>query len=268
MKRIVSAVVLSALAIGSALLAVATPAYAQACSPTQVTVVVQFPDRTVVRCTAGDPADGFDALAQAGFTPRGVQRFPDALCSIDAFPQRECGAMPPADKYWAYFQARPGGSWTYSNRGPGTYNPEPGAVEGWRFGSGGAPSTAPPSSNVPAPTKAPTKAPATKSTPRPGSTGSLAPAAPDTSLASPTEAPTTAGAPKPSASASDLPLTASTAPGAAQAPPTVSDSLTLSQTSGATAADDGDNGLSWIWGVVLLTGLAGAGGTVLRRRRA
>lgn len=272
MKRFVSAAVLGVVGVGSALLSTVAPAYAQGCSSTQVTVVVQFPDRTVVRCTSGDPVDGFDALKQAGFTPRGVQPFPDALCSIDAFPQRECGAMPPADKYWAYFQARPGGSWTYSNRGPGTYDPQPGAVEGWRFGSGGAPSAAPPSLNAPSPSKAPTKAPSVKPTKRPGGANSAAPAAPDamaTSAAAATSTATaTASPPTSSAPASDLPATSPPSAGAAPLSPQPTDTVDLSATSETPAVDGSRGGLSWVWGVALLAVLAGSVGTVLVRRRA
>jgi hypothetical protein len=42
---------------------------------------------------------------------------------------------PPADAYWAFWQAEPGqNSWTYSQQGAMTYHPRPGSVALWVFG--------------------------------------------------------------------------------------------------------------------------------------
>ncbi|GAA0727274.1 hypothetical protein Drose_12690 [Dactylosporangium roseum] len=127
-------------------------AHAAACAPgAGVTVVVDFGPLgggVVVGCQLGDPPTGLAALTGAGFTVTGTQRWGLAfVCRIDGRPTaatEPCVNTPPASAYWSYWHATPGGAWTYGTLGASSYNPAPGTVEGWRFGSGQAPSiTAP-----------------------------------------------------------------------------------------------------------------------------
>jgi hypothetical protein len=247
---------------------VPAPAQAAACSSTSgVTVVVQFPDRTETRCAAGDPTSGSDALARAGFSVTRVTKFPGAVCRIDGFPDAgadPCVNMPPADAYWVYFHAQPGGSWTPSNVGADGYNPKPGSVEGWRFGDGDAPSTLPP---APAPTPRPSATPkpapsATKapSAPKPGTSSTAGSGA--TRVSSPTgsatPAPTASGTRAPGADPSPTTTESATAAG-----PVVADT----GTDAGTDAGRSDGGASWVWGVGLLAVLGAVGGAVAIRRR-
>ncbi len=110
-----------------------------------VTVVVDFGEAGVeVGCAPGSPDTGFAALEAAGFTVREVQGLPGFLCTIDGAPAAEtCTATPPADAYWSYWQAEPGGDWEYSIVGAASASPA--TIEGWAFGAADAPRLAPPS---------------------------------------------------------------------------------------------------------------------------
>lgn len=123
----------------------AGPAQAARCSGTSgVSVVVDlkpFGKPLAVRCAPGDPASGLAALTGAGFTYGFVPRQPGFVCRINAKPDPCNGA--PATAYWSYWHAVPGGTWTYSTKGAGTYDPRPGTVEGWAFGAGKPPSVKP-----------------------------------------------------------------------------------------------------------------------------
>ena len=135
--------------------AVADPApkaaYAAGCVGTSgVTVVVDFTywGGGVTRaCALGDPASGLTALTGAGFTITGTKRWGLAfVCRINGLPTaatEPCVNTPPASAYWSYWHATPGGTWSFSSSGAASYNPAPGTVEGWAFGSGAAPSVAP-----------------------------------------------------------------------------------------------------------------------------
>ncbi|MDR1767485.1 MAG: terpene cyclase/mutase family protein, partial [Propionibacteriaceae bacterium] len=86
-------------------------------------------------------ATGYDALASAGFeielTRQGM------LCRIDSRPE---ACVTATDAYWSYWHAKPPGrtTWEYATQGGGTYQPQAGEVEGWRFGDGSqGPSLAP-----------------------------------------------------------------------------------------------------------------------------
>ncbi|WP_422774900.1 hypothetical protein ACN28C_33495 [Plantactinospora sp. WMMC1484] len=128
------------------------PAHAAACSPgTGVTVVVDFTAFGLgvqTACYLGDPPTGLAALQGAGYTVTGTQRWGLAfICRINGRPlpaAEPCVNTPPATAYWSYWHAPPGGSWSYSTLGATSYNPAQGTVEGWRFGSGQAPSISPP----------------------------------------------------------------------------------------------------------------------------
>ncbi|WP_146147971.1 hypothetical protein [Glycomyces artemisiae] len=136
----VRAVALAALFAAAAPVAPAAPAAAQdACAG--VTVVVDFGELDDLRTgCAADPADGLDALAQAGFAVTEVAAIRGMVCSIDALPATDCGASPPADAYWSYWHANAGDEeWTYSMVGGADATPDAGDVEGWAFGDGSAP---------------------------------------------------------------------------------------------------------------------------------
>lgn len=146
----------AAAAVVAAVLVTADPApqaaHAAKCSGTSgVTVVVDFTafgGSVSVQCALGDPATGLAALQGAGFTPTGTQRWGLAfICRINGLPtpaNEPCVNTPPASAYWSYWHANSGGTWSYSTSGATSYNPAPGTVEGWAFGSGGAPSISPP----------------------------------------------------------------------------------------------------------------------------
>lgn len=143
---------IGALLLATAVAAVPQPARAAACGAgTGVTVVVDYGalgGGVQTGCRLGDPPTGLDALQGAGFAVTGTQRWGLAfVCRINGQPiaaTELCVNTPPASAYWAYWHAAPGGTWTYSTLGAASYNPAQGTVEGWRFGSGEAPSiTAP-----------------------------------------------------------------------------------------------------------------------------
>ena len=198
------------------------------------------------------------------------QMFPGSVvCRINGYPESDpCVRMPPADAYWAFFHAKRGGSWTYSSTGVTSYDPAPGTVVGFRFGSGQQPRTAPPeptATSEPDPTK-------TTTTPRshvgaeddrPGTTAGTAgttkhggrPAArPRRRRPSATASPTTsATATTPSASA--------TSTGGGSTPTTVAAAPT-------SQPDDGSGGLRTLLvggGLVALVA-AGAGWAAWKRR--
>lgn len=268
--------ILVAVALAVPLLAVGGTAQAAACSgSTGVTVIVQFPaGSTTTGCAPGDPSTGAQALTSAGFSVRSVdgRAF---VCQINGQPSSQtCTQTPPTSAYWAYFHAKRGGGWSFSNEGAYSYNPAPGSVEGWRFGSGAKPSTPPPGrvappkatatpKPVPQPTAKPSSTPTSVPTSGPTTSASKADAsaaATASALASksagtktesveptPSAAPTSAG---PSASATALVA----APEAKNGPPT----------------DQGGGTVAWWWGLVALVVLGGGAGvvTLARRRQA
>jgi hypothetical protein len=136
-------------------LAVADPApkaaHAAACvGTTGVTVIVDFTafgGGVTTACALGDPTSGLTALQGAGFTVTGTKRWGLAfICRLNGLPTaatEACVNTPPASAYWSYWHGTPGGTWSYSTSGASGYNPAPGTVEGWAFGSGSAPSVAP-----------------------------------------------------------------------------------------------------------------------------
>ena len=164
--------------VGAALAVPATPAMAAACGQgTGVTVVVEFASLgggTQTRCASGDPSSGLAALRGTGFTTtRAAQEPGYFVCRIDGKPANDpCQRTSPADAYWSYWHAKPGGSWTYSSTGPADFDPPRGTVEGWAFGAGKPPSSPPPKSAAgPSPAGA-------SSTPRAAATSVAVPASP------------------------------------------------------------------------------------------
>jgi hypothetical protein len=83
---------------------------------------------------------GYHALHVAGFTTSGdAQDGPGFICRIDDEPppsEDPCVTTPPADAYWSYWHADAGqNTWTYSAQGATSYQPPPGSVDAWTFGS-------------------------------------------------------------------------------------------------------------------------------------
>lgn len=134
---------------------VAAPARAASTctAATGVTVVVDFTHfgGSIERGCAPSPANGLDALHQAGFGTDGTTRWGDAfVCRIDGKPgstgsgSQACVDTPPASAYWAFWHAAPtDGRWTYSDLGALSYHPPGGSIEAWAFGAGACPGIAP-----------------------------------------------------------------------------------------------------------------------------
>jgi hypothetical protein len=83
---------------------------------------------------------GYDALYAAGFTTAGDEHDgPAFICRIDDDPppsEDPCINTPPATAYWSYWHADAGqDTWTYSTLGAANYQPLPGSVDAWTFGS-------------------------------------------------------------------------------------------------------------------------------------
>jgi len=268
MKRTLLAALLLGGSVVPAALALAAPAEAAACTGSSgVTVVVQFPDHTEIGCAAGDPSSGYAALQAAGFTITYSQgNGAGAICKINNAPgDAVCGSMPPANAYWAYFHAKPGGSWSYSSTGGGAYNPKPGTVEGWRFGDGDKPDYLPPGTSTPTPKPSSTPKPASSATPKPG-TGTTAGSVPGTTATpgSPTSTGTTTAGPSASSSASSGP---DATPGPTPTLPESSGSAVAWANAPDPDAAPTDGGISWLWGLGLLAVLGAAGAAVANRRR-
>lgn len=134
--------VLAVLALLASSFVVTSPASAASCAG--VKVVVDFTalgGGVATGCAAGDPASGLKALELAQFPYAFVPRQPGMVCTIRSLPN-PC-SKPTTSAYWSYWHATPGGAWTYSTSGAGSYDPAPGTVEGWAFGAGVAPGATP-----------------------------------------------------------------------------------------------------------------------------
>jgi hypothetical protein len=290
--RFAGAAAASGLALAGLVVA-AAPASAAACTGTSgVTVVVDRGGSTSTRCASGDPSSALSALKAAGFSVDYPQQFPGSVvCRINGYPSSDpCVRMPPSSAYWAFFHAKRGGSWVYSSTGVASYNPDPGSVVGFRFGSGQQPGIAPPAptkTSAPAPTRTTTapkptpkpkpkpkpkppvaapKPPAAKTTTRstsPTTTGTTAPKAPDATGAKGT--PTTAPSPSATASTAATPTTSGTGT------PSPSPSETASDIAAAPTsvdADDGGSGPGTLLagGALVALVAAGAGWAAWKRR--
>ncbi len=88
------------------------------------------------------PASAAYALVATGFDPTPVSSYGlDFICQIAGldgveYPQgANCSTTPPADAYWSFWYANAGQtSWTYSNVGAMSLQPQAGSVEAWVFG--------------------------------------------------------------------------------------------------------------------------------------
>jgi hypothetical protein len=96
-----------------------------------------------IGCAAGAPSSGLAALADVGHRYTFVPGIPGMVCTIDGHPDPCNGA--PADAYWSYWHADPGGEWVYATRGAADREPPRGTVEGWVFGAGEPPPAPAPS---------------------------------------------------------------------------------------------------------------------------
>ena len=113
------------------------------CTSTQgVIVAVDFSQfgRPSERGCDPTTTTGYAALQAAGFVTAGdVQDGPAFICRIDDLPppsQDACIKTPPASAFWSYWHANAGTSkWTLSNLGAANYQPKPGSVDAWAFGS-------------------------------------------------------------------------------------------------------------------------------------
>lgn len=251
----------------------AVPAHAAACEQGGgVTVVVDFASLgggVDTDCAAGDPGTGLEALRASGHEPtRAAQQPGYFVCRIDGRPASDpCQRTSPADAYWSYWTARPGGSWTYSNTGPADRDPAPGTVEGWAFGAGDPPSVAPPrerAAAAPAPSPSPSRA-ASPAPPAP------APSRSSAAVAAPAPAEPSASAPAPStaASPSASPSTSPSSSAAATASATPSSSPVPGAVVVDRLADDGPGSLAGVLAAlgILLLLAAGAAYQLQRRRR-
>jgi hypothetical protein len=112
----------------------------------RVAVVVDFASLTgaagsTVTCVVvPSGASGVSALAARATrlgTPAPRYNSSGLLCAIDGLPAAPACGTPNGGSfdYWSYWVG--GSSWTYSTVGPGSRGMTDGAVEGWRFVSGG-----------------------------------------------------------------------------------------------------------------------------------
>ena len=226
-----------------------------------VSVIVDTGSSISSRCVAGDPGSGLQALSGAGYSYIFPRTQPGFVCRINWFPSSDpCVNTPPASAYWSYWHAKPGGGWTYSSLGAASYNPAPGTVEGWSFGSGQPPRMAPPrlpvtATTTPKPTTVRTTA-TVKPAPKPTQPATVrpttAPAAPGLSglLAEGSLAPGTT-----SAAGGAGPTTGeSSAPGATTPGATSGTSTTGTPSSSSSAAPTEEASLPVESGVVAASG--------------
>ena len=260
MKRLF--VLLAAGVLTGALLVPAAPASAAAADAcvgsSGVTVVVDFSafgQGIRVVCVSSVPSTGLGAL-RANFSTVGTTHDgPGYVCRINGLPTADteaCVVTPPTTAYWSYWHAARGGSWSYSTSGAANYHPEPGTVEGWAFGSGGAPRIAPPAPIAePAPPPPPPPQPTTARPPTGGGGGGGGGGTTEAESSPPAESPsdspsaTTSSAPTPSSSTVDFVADPAPPPG-----------------------DGGSGGLGTVVGLVLVVGLAAGAATIALRRRA
>ncbi len=88
------------------------------------------------------PTNAAYALVATGFDPTPVSSYGlDFICQIAGrngveYPQGEnCSTTPPADAYWSFWYADAGQTtWTYSNVGAMSLQPQAGSIEAWVFG--------------------------------------------------------------------------------------------------------------------------------------
>jgi hypothetical protein len=253
-------------------------AYAAHCQG--VTVLVDFAawGGAVERGCAPNPANGLEALHQAGFSTAGTTRWGDAfVCRINdepGNPPEACVNTPPSNAYWAYYEAHPNDtSWTYSDHGATATRPTAGMIEAWAFGAGALPRVAPAQANPadppPTPPTQPTSAPpVAQGAPSGGHAGTSSPGvatATGSTATAPTgattsTAPTSAGTSVPAGRGSTT--TVATAPLIEN----VSAAALPKSSGGGSGGGGGGSPLGVVLAIVLLVA-AGVGGTFLARAR-
>lgn len=223
-----------------------------------------------IRCAPGDPDSGVAALKAAGYTPtRAAQEAGYFLCRIDGKPADDpCQRASPEDAYWSYWHAQPGGTWEFSNLGAGSYDPEPGSVEGWSFGGGEPPSTEPPARReAPASPRpvATTAAPAAPAPAAPTAERTPAPAAEEPTKASVTTAPRAAASatPAPAVRTAAPSISLSPAPSASPSP----DELPLAVDEPLPSDDDDGSPLVGVLLAVAVVGGLGAAAAFQAQKR-
>ncbi len=103
-----------AVAAAAAVTAAAAKGYCDPSDTGSVTVVVDFSGvggGIDIRCSSG--ATGQQALANA-FSYSEIASQPGFVCQIEGAPASDCQDTPPGSAYWSYWQAAPGGGWSYS----------------------------------------------------------------------------------------------------------------------------------------------------------
>jgi hypothetical protein len=114
-----------------------TPDLSGACTdPDGVTVVLDSTELgggVEVGCAAS-ASTGSEALTAAGFEP--TKDASGLICAIASLPD-PCPATF-TGSYWSYWFATPDGEWQMYLEGADTAVPQPGNLEGWRYGDGTA----------------------------------------------------------------------------------------------------------------------------------
>lgn len=116
------------------------------CAPgAGVSVVVDFAafgKPAKAGCAKGTAANGVAAMRAAGFR---VQTFTSGalvgICRIDDLPApsvEKCDKTPPANAFWAYWQAPTGKPWGFAQQSATQSKPVAGTTEGWSFARGPA----------------------------------------------------------------------------------------------------------------------------------
>jgi hypothetical protein len=265
------------------------------CSTTVGTIVaVDFSPwtDTVERGCAVQLSTEYAAMHAAGFTTAGDGTDgPAFVCRIDDDPPpsvQPCLTTPPADAYWSFWYADAGqDNWTYSEQGAMDFEPQPGSVTAWIFGSTSTRPPVPPSAlratntSPTTTTAAPPTSSATTSTfagtttTTTGSTSTTSPAATTTSTIgnnTSTTVPSATSTTRPASGARPTTTVATSGgkggdaagPGR-QASPRIVD---VAPTAGhGTAGPSPGSPLPLVVGGVLAASLAAAGLVVARRRR-
>jgi hypothetical protein len=260
-------------------------AQAAACSGTSgVTVVIDYGSSSSTLCAA-DRSSAMAVLQNVAAVVSPAQYPGTVVCKLNGVPSSQtCQRMPPQSAYWAFFHAARGGSWSYSSAGVADYDPAPGTVIGFAFGSGGAPSTAPPAATVPKQSTKPSpsssssiRPPAPKPKPKPSATSPTQPrgsvsmpphgattTVPRTTAGQATTATTGASTTTGTTSSSSSSSTSSTAATEPTADPA---DRTGETTAAASPAADGSGSPTTLLAGLGLVGLVGAGAAYLAVRR-
>jgi hypothetical protein len=255
--RALLAALASAVAVfGGATSAVVTAAPEPAYAATSRAVVVVGSTPRVI--TFSGTITGIQALRKvASVSTIGYGGLGEAVCAIDGVGNpatpNEC-LTGPNGEYWAYFRASPGASgWQYSGQGAGATTVSDGWVEGWRYGTGGAPPFS--SFCAVAGCSPPTTPPAAPSTPSGAAPGDGAP-----------------GAGEPGETTTSAPRT-----GSGDATTTDDrrdrdrdDETAVRGAASSRGGDGGDGGSPWgvVAGGIVVAGLGASGWWIRRSRRA